>query len=44
MVFDPLTLLTLKYGGRSVAVFREHCLHHKVSRAHGMPRVERAYL
>ncbi|KAH9018122.1 hypothetical protein EDB84DRAFT_1520100 [Lactarius hengduanensis] len=29
MVFDPLTLLTLKYHGRSVAVIREHCLNHE---------------
>ncbi|KAI9442947.1 hypothetical protein H4582DRAFT_1921460 [Lactarius indigo] len=29
MEFDPLTLLTLKYSGRSVAVIREHCLNHE---------------
>ncbi|KAH8977065.1 hypothetical protein EDB92DRAFT_1958976 [Lactarius akahatsu] len=29
MAFDPLTLLILKYRGRSVAVFREHCLSHE---------------
>ncbi|KAH9033621.1 hypothetical protein EDB85DRAFT_1099566 [Lactarius pseudohatsudake] len=29
MEFDPLTLLTLKYHGRSVAVIREHCLNHE---------------
>jgi hypothetical protein len=40
MDFDPLTLLTLKYRGRSVAVFREHCLRHEVSRAHGIPLVD----
>ncbi|KAH8986043.1 hypothetical protein EDB86DRAFT_3105465 [Lactarius hatsudake] len=27
--FDPLTLLTLKYSGRNVAVIREHCLNHE---------------
>ncbi|KAI9453249.1 hypothetical protein BJY52DRAFT_1189714 [Lactarius psammicola] len=29
MAFDPLTLLILKYRGRSVAVVREHCLRHE---------------
>ncbi|KAH8986745.1 hypothetical protein EDB92DRAFT_2020971 [Lactarius akahatsu] len=29
MEFDHLTLLTLKYHGRSVAVIREHCLNHE---------------
>ncbi|KAI9453251.1 hypothetical protein BJY52DRAFT_1289875 [Lactarius psammicola] len=29
MEFDPLTLLTLKYRGRSIAVFRENCLRHE---------------
>ncbi|KAH9060144.1 hypothetical protein EDB87DRAFT_1790311 [Lactarius vividus] len=29
MEFDPLTLLTLKYHDRSVAVIREHCLNHE---------------
>ncbi|KAH8986744.1 hypothetical protein EDB92DRAFT_1949022 [Lactarius akahatsu] len=29
MEFDPLTLLTLKYHGRSIAVIREHCLNHE---------------
>ena len=33
MAFDPLTLLSLKHGSRSVAVFREHCLRHEVSHA-----------
>ena len=37
MAFDPLTLLTLTYRGRSVAVFREHCLRHQVSHANGIP-------
>lgn len=40
--FDPLTLLTLKYRGRSVAVLREKCLRHEVSPAHGILLVDRA--
>ena len=31
--FDPLTLLTLKYRGRRIAVFREQCLNYYVSLA-----------
>ena len=40
--FDPLTLLTLKYRGRTVAVFRNDCLRHEVSRTHGILLVNRA--
>ncbi|KAF8264819.1 hypothetical protein EI94DRAFT_1737589 [Lactarius quietus] len=29
MAFDPVTHLTLKYGSRSVAVFRERCICHE---------------
>ena len=42
MSYDPLTLLILKYRGQSVAVFRENCLQHEVSRAARMPRVMHA--
>ena len=42
MAFDPLTLLTLKFRGRNVAVFREQCLRHEVSYANAILRVERA--
>jgi hypothetical protein len=42
VAFDPLTLLTLKYRGRSVAVSRNECILHKVSHANCMPRLVRA--
>ena len=32
MEFNPLSLLILKFRGRSVAVFRDHCIRHEVSR------------
>lgn len=32
MAFDPLSLLVLKFRGRNVAVFRDHCAHYEVSR------------
>ena len=31
-VFDPLSLLYLKFHGRNVAVFRDHCTRYEVSR------------
>jgi hypothetical protein len=31
MAFNPLSLLILKFRGRSVAVFRDQCLRHEVS-------------
>ena len=32
MAFDPLSLLILKFRGRSVAVFRDRCADYDVSR------------
>jgi len=32
MPFNPLSLLVLKFHGRSVAVFRDHCVRYEVSR------------
>jgi hypothetical protein len=40
--FDPLTLITLKYRGRSVAVYRSECFLHEVSHTNCMPRLVRA--
>jgi hypothetical protein len=42
MSYDPLTLLILKYRGQSIAVIRENCLRHEVSRAARMPHIEHA--
>lgn len=36
MAFDPVIHLTLKYSGRSAAVFRELCIHHEVSYTDGL--------
>ena len=32
MAFNPLSLLVLKFHGRSVVVFRDHCTRYEVSR------------
>jgi hypothetical protein len=35
--FNPLSLLFLKFRGRSVAVLRDHCTYYDVSRPHQSP-------
>jgi hypothetical protein len=37
--FDPLSLLILRFRGRSVAVLRDHCPDYEVSRPHQQSRV-----
>ena len=39
MAFDPLSLLILKFRGRSVAVFRNHCPDYNVRCYHHQPPV-----
>jgi hypothetical protein len=41
MTSDTLTHLSLKYSGRSVAVFRDHCLLYEVSLANYVHRIVR---
>ena len=42
MAFNTLSLLFLKFRGRSVAVFRDHCIHYEVSHPSIHPVIFRA--